>query len=300
MNKKLISKVFTTTLIMFFVLTVYTIPTLKKNDNTLRTNLEIDDVADIPMTKIYLLNNNNYLIQTNVFIPNKEPQKRIEGIIKYLTIENNDLPAGLNAYIPKNTKILSIKIEEKTAKINFSKELLDTDKLETVITGIVYSIINIEGIDNLLLTIDDKPISNYEKMINKNIGINKDYSYTSRNNIMKTTIFYLDNINDNYYYVPVTKYLNDNREKIEVIVDELINNNSEFISPINNKTKLLNYKELNNVLYLNFNKYFIDSNNEINKNIQEMIAYSVFENYDVDMVMYEVNDKKIDFIKNNQ
>lgn len=297
MNRKLISKVFTTTLIMFFVLTVYTIPTLKKNDNTIRTNLEIDDVADIPMTKIYLLNNNNYLIQSNIFTPNKEPQKRIEDIIKYLTIEKNDLPAGLNVYIPKNTKILSIKIEEKTAKINFSKELLDTDKLETVITGIVYSIINIEGIDNLLLTIDDKPISNYEKMMNKNIGINKDYSYTSRNNIMKTTIFYLDNINDNYYYVPVTKYLNDNREKIEVIVDELINNNNKFISPINNKTKLLNYKELNNVLYLNFNKYFIDSNNEVNKNIQEMIAYSVFENYDVDMVMYEVNGKKLDFIK---
>lgn len=297
MNRKLISKLFTTTLIMFFVLTIYTIPTLKKNDNVLRTNLEIDDVANIPTTKIYLLNSNNYLIQTNIFTPNKEPQKRIEDIIKYLTIENKDLPVGLNAYIPNNTKILSIKIEEKTAKINFSKELLDTDKLETVITGIVYSIIDMEEIDNLLLTIEDKTISNYEKLINKNIGINKEYSYTSRNNIMKTTIYYLDNINENYYYVPVTKYLNDNREKIEVIVDELINNNSNLISPINNKTKLLNYKELNNVLYLNFNKYFIDSNTEINKNIQEMIAYSVFENYDVDMVMYEVNGKKLNFIK---
>ena len=297
MNNKIISKLFKTTLIMFLILTIYTIPTLKK-ENVIRTNLEIEDITNIPTTKVFLLDNNNLLVKTSILINSKAKEELIKNIIEYLIINNNDTPPGLDTYIPVNTKILNIKIEENIAKINLSKEFLETNNLELVITGLVYSIINIDGIDNILLTVEDKPIDFYHKLLNKNIGINKDYSYTTLKDVNKTTIYYLDEINNNYYYVPVTKYLNDEREKIEIIVDELINNkNTNLVSPINNKTKLLNYNEINNVLYLNFNKYFIDKNEEINKKVQEMIAYSAFDNYEVDMIMYEVNGKKVNYIK---
>lgn len=297
MNNKLISKVFKTTLIMFFVLTIYTIPTLK-TENVIRTNLEIEDITNVPTTKIYLLNRNNLLVQTSIFINTKEKEKVIKNIIDYLIIDNENIPLGLHSYLPKNTKLLNVSVEDNLAKINISREFLETDKLDIVITGLVYSLISIEGIDNVSLLVDNKSISNYDKILNKNIGINKDYSYNSRTNIEKTTIYYLNKINNDYYYIPVTKYLNDNRDKIEVIIDELINNqNNYLVSPINNKTKLLDYKEINNVLYLNFNKYFIEKNDDMNKKIQEMIAYSAFDNYDIDMVMFEVNGKKVNYIK---
>lgn len=298
MKQKLLSKIFTTTIIMFLILTVYTIPTLRKEDNVLRTNLEIEDITNIPTTKVYLLDSNNLLVQTNIFINTKEKESIIKQVIEYLILDNKDTPVGLKSYIPKDTKILDIEIDNDLAIINFSDNLLKTEDLDIVITGIVYSVISIDGIDNVRITINDKPIDRYNKVLNKNISINNDYSYTSRKDIERTVIYYLDNINNNYYYVPVTKYLNDTKDKINIIIEELKNNkNSNLISPINTKTKLIDYNEINNVLYLNFNKYFLDSNEETNKRIQEMIAYSVFHNYDVDVVMFEVNGKKINYIE---
>lgn len=298
MKQKLLSKIFTTTIIMFLLLTIYTIPTIKKEDNVLRTNLEIDDITNIPTTKVYLLDSNNLLVLTNIFINTKEKENIIKQIIEYLILDNKDIPVGLKSYIPKDTKILNIEIDNNLAIINFSDDLLKTENLDTVITGIVYSVISIDGIDNVKITINDNPIDRYNKILNKNIGINNDYSYTSRKDIEKTVIYYIDNINDNYYYVPVTKYLNDTKDKINIIIEELKDNkNSNLISPINSKTKLIDYNEINNVLYLNFNKYFLDSNEETNKRIQEILAYSVFDNYDVDMVMFEVDGKKINYIE---
>ncbi|MBR3145726.1 MAG: hypothetical protein IKF47_00530, partial [Bacilli bacterium] len=66
-KKKALRKIFITTLSMLIVLTVYTIPTIKK-DNVLRTNLEIEDITNLSTDKIYLLNKDNYLVKTDIFI----------------------------------------------------------------------------------------------------------------------------------------------------------------------------------------------------------------------------------------
>jgi len=298
MNNKLLSKTFNIMIIMLFILTIYTIPTIRKEENVLRTNLEIEDIANIPTTIVYLLDENNLLVQTKIFINTNEKEKIIDNIINYLIEDNKNIPVGLKGYIPKNTRIFNLSIEDNLVKLNMSKEILNTNDIDIVISGIVNSIIKINGIDNVVITAEGNPISYYENVLNKKIGINKNYSYTSRKKVEKTVIYYMEKINEEFYYVPVTKYLNDSREKIEIIIDELKNDKDiSLISPLDNKTELLNYKEDNNVLYLNFNEYFLDNNDEINKNIQEMIAYSVFDNYDIDMIMYEVNGKKVNYIE---
>ena len=105
-------------------------------------------------------------------------------------------------------------------------------------------------------------------------------------------------IENNLYYVPVTKYLNDKREKVEIIIDELKNNNSSsnLISYLNNNLELIDHKEESDVLFLNFNDYLIDKNDEVTKNTLNSIAYSVLENYDVNMVMFEVDNKEVSYI----
>ena len=71
LKTKAIRKIFTTTLTMFIILTVFTIPTTTKNKNILRTNLEIEDVTNLSTDKIYLLNSSNLLVRTEVFIEGK-------------------------------------------------------------------------------------------------------------------------------------------------------------------------------------------------------------------------------------
>ncbi len=296
MRTKIIKKIFNTTITMFIILTIFTLKTTS-NSNVLRTNVEIDDITNLTTNNIYLLNKNNLLVKTKVFINNKK-NKEIESIIKYLTITNNKTPVGLKTYIPKNTKILNYKLENNTLIVDLSKEFLSTANKQLVITGLVYSLLEIKDIDNIMLQVEGKPIEGYNEVLNKNIGINNEFLFNSRYDINRVVIYYVDKIDNKTYFVPVTKYLNDTREKIEIIIDELKENNNNLISYLNDNAKLINYREEGNVLYLNFNEYLIDSNDEVSKNIMKTIAYSVFDNYNVNVVCFETNSKRVDMITN--
>ena len=296
MRTKIIKKIFNTTITMFIILTIFTLKTTS-NSNVLRTNVEIDDITNLTTNNIYLLNKNNLLVKTKVFINNKK-NKEIESIIKYLTITNNKTPVGLKTYIPKDTKLLNYKLENNTLIIDLSKEFLSTANKQLVITGLVYSLLEIKDIDNIKLQVEGKPIEGYNEVLNKNIGINNEFLFNSRYDISRVVIYYVDKIDNKTYFVPVTKYLNDTREKIEIIIDELKENNNNLISYLNDNAKLINYREEGNVLYLNFNEYLIDSNDEVSKNIMKTIAYSVFDNYNVNVVCFETNSKRVDMITN--
>lgn len=293
LKKRTLRKIFITTLTMFIILTVYTIPNTNK-PKVLRTNLEIEDITNISTDNIYLLNKDNYLVKTNIFIDSKNVEDKIRKIIDYLTIDNSKVPINLNGYIPNNTKLLDINLDENYLVLNFSKELLTTSNEKIMISGIVNSLLEIKEIKKITILIEDK-----EKYINldKSIGINNEYLYNNRNNINKVVVYYLDNTNN--YYVPVTKYLNNDKDKIEVIVEELKSTTNNLISYMNNKTELLDYKEEANVLFLNFNDYLKDNNSDVTNKILNTIAYSVFDNYNVNMVMFEVNGKKLKYIDKN-
>jgi len=297
LKTKAIRKIFTTTLTMFIILTIFTISTPSKEKNTLRTNLEIEDVTNLSTNNAYLLNSSGLLVRTEIFIDSNNQEEQIKKIIQYLTKNNNKTPNGLNSYIPKNTKLLNLTIQDKNVSLDFSEEFLKYDKSseKQIITGIVYSILELDNIESVTILVEGKDLNNYKQPITKSIGINNEFLINNRNDLNKVVVYYLNNIEDNNYYVPVTKYLNDKREKIEIIVDELNSDNlsSDLISYLNSNTKLLDYKEEADVLFLNFNDYLLDNNEEITNNILKTIAYSVFDNYDVNMVMFEVNNKNI-------
>lgn len=300
LKTKAIRKIFTTTLTMFIILTIFTIPTATKNKNVLRTNLEIEDIVNLSTDKIYLLNKDNLLVRAEVFIEGKSKEEKIKNIINYLTITNEKIPSGLNGYIPKKTKLKNINLDENVVYLNFSKDFLNHQKSKRniIITGLVYSILEVENIESVIIQVEDDYLKDYKFPLNKNIGINNKYLLNSRKDLNRVVIYYLDNINEKNYYVPVTKYLNDKRDKIEVVIDELKNStdSDNLISYVNNKLELIDYKEESDVLFLNFNDYLLDNNEEINKDILNSIAYSAFSNYDVNMVMFEVNNEKVNYI----
>ncbi len=299
LKTKAIRKIFTTTLTMFIILTVFTIPMTSKDKNVLRTNLEIEDITNLSTDKVYLLNENNLLVRTEVFIEGKTEDDKIKNIIDYLTVSNSKVPSGLNGYIPTNTKVLDILHEDNNLVIDLTKDFskYQKDKEEQIITGIVYSLLELDNIENITILVEGSYLDNYKKPLNKSIGINNQYLINSRNDLNKVVIYYLNDINNNLYYVPVTKYLNDKRDKIEVVIDELKNSSStNLISYLDDNLKLIDYKEESDVLFLNFNDYLLDKNETINDKVLNTIAYSTFSNYDINMVMFEVNNEEVKYI----
>lgn len=293
LKKKAIRKIFVTTLSMLIILTIYTIPTTSK-PKVLRTNLEIEDITNLSTDKIYLLNKNNYLVKTDVFIDSTKQEEKIKKIINYLTINNNKIPSNLNGYIPKNTKLIDFNIESNSIVLNFSNEFTNSNNEEIMITGIVYSLLELNEINEVSFKVENNFYKNYTNLT-KDIGINKNILYNNRKDINKVVTYYLDDTDN--YYVPVTNYVNDTREKIEIIVDSLKETKKGLISYINDNTELLNYIEENNLLILNFSKELKNKNSISEDKILNTISYSVFDNYDVNMVMFQVEGETYKYIK---
>ena len=53
-------------------------------------------------------------------------------------------------------------------------------------------------------------------------------------------------------------------------------------------------------MVLNFNQNFKGKDNEINDKIMKLISESIFENYDVNMILFQENSEKIEYIKRKQ
>ena len=307
LRTKALRKIFLTTLTLFVLLTVFTI-TNSKTENVLKTNLEIEDIAGFKTDVIYLLNDKGLLVKTKILLEGNTDEEKINKLLLNLTEgSSNSFPEGLKKLIPKGTVVNNVMVGNNLVTVDFSRELLkvSSDMEKPMVTAIVYSIMELGNYEGVSILVDGKVLDKYPNsleeipsVINKSIGINKNFSITSYNNINKVVIYYLENIDNNLYYVPVTKYVNDERDKIKIIVEELASSyiyESNLMSFLNSNVRLLDYKEDNDIMYLNFNDYLFDGNDKILEEVLYSLAYSVFDNYNVSMVSFMVNGQRINY-----
>ena len=309
-RKKALRKIFITTMSLFIIMTIYLIPLTEK---TLETNLEFEYITDLANSSIYLLDENNYLVKTKVLLDEELLEDNIKNIISNLTVSSNSkFPDKLNAIIPKNTKLNNITIEEDIVTLDFSKELLNIDEelSNKLIESIVYSITELDSITKVNITVDSIPLETYpnssKKIImplTRDIGINNEYTYNTLDNITKVVIYYGEDINNNIYYVPVTKYLNnnDNKDKIDIIVEELTTSyiyEDNLRSILNENVELIDKEIIDeDLLILNFNSALFDNNSTIKEEVLYTLSYSVFSNYDVNTISFKVDNKDIETVK---
>lgn len=305
---KAIRKIFITTVTMFILLTVFSISYMSNKEEVLRVNVEVNDKVQ-DTNDIYLLNKNNYLVKYEIMLDGDSTKDKVLKVLSYLMdVDNSIFSNELSGTIPKGVKILDVICGNQLVTVNFSKKLLEVsgDKEKQMISSIVYSLTDIDDIEGVSILVEGKKLNSYPNskeslpnILNRNIGINKEYKINSRDNISSVVIYYMENIDDELYYVPVTKYLNDDRDKIKIVVEELTTSyiyEENLMSFLNSKTKLIDYREENNTLILNFNEYLFDSKDKVLEEVIYCLGYSVFDNYDVSMVMFEVNGKEVGYI----
>lgn len=304
LRKQIMKKLTISTAILFSIFLMCIIPS-KTDENIIKQELVyIDD--NLNKENIYLLDNNNYLARTSVVLDNTDIELKAKELLNILikdSSEENKIPSGFRGIIPSNTQILSLEYKDNLIKVNFNKYLLDVKKEyeEKIIESIVYTLTSIEEVKKIIIYVEGDILTklpqtkiNLPSTLDRSYGINKEYNIKSYKDITKVTLYYLNNYNDNYYYVPVTKYLNDDRDKLEIIVEELSNSN-KLMSYLNSNTILLDKKIENNKLYLTFNEYIFDSKDErtILEEVKNSISLTAMDNYDIDEVIFRYDNKEI-------
>lgn len=306
-----IKKIFISTAALFALFLLYIIPSTNEKNLTNTVSQELTYVDEnIKKHEIFLLDSYNYLARTKVVVGKDETVDIAKELINVLTkggaLESR-VPNGFKPVIPSDTKLLSIEFDKGILKLNFSNNLLDVteEQEEKVIESLIYTLTSIDGVSDIIIYIDGQILNklpksgiNLPSTLNRKYGINKEYDLKSTLNINDVTVYYVNKYNDTTYYVPVTKYLNDNREKIKIIIDELSSSstyNSNLMSYLNSNAKLLTTNETVDKLDLNFNSYIFNSNED--KNILEEVVYtiglSIKENYNVSEVNIYVENEEI-------
>ena len=305
---KAIRKMLVTTMSLFLVLTVFSLSFLN-DEKALRVNMEIVHDNSVNTSDIYLLGENGYLIRKSILLDKDSVRENTLKILDELTeSDTTKFSNGFRGVIPKECSVLDVIVGSNLVTLNFSKEFLNVleENEKKMIESVVFSVLDYTKLDGVVILVEGELLTEYpnskeklDKVLTKNIGINKQYNIKSRDNLLSVVLYYVVDIDGDNYYVPVTKYLNDTKEKIDIIVEELVNDNindAGLMSFLNNKVELIEYDEANNVMVLNFNEYLFDYNNFVLDEVLYSISYSVFENYDVNMVMFEVNGEEIGFI----
>lgn len=307
MLKKIsIRKIGLTTAALFALTLIYLLP---NNKQKLDVNSELEYVDSSVITSpIFLTDKNSYVALTEVAVSANDPLDKARELLNILTIGGTDskIPSGFNAVIPPDTTINSINLDEGILKIDFSEDLLDVDKEyeEKLIETIVYTLTSIDGISKVIIYVDGDILTKLPKSniylpstLDRSFGINKQYEFTSTDNINDVTVYYINEINDKYYYVPVTKYLNDSRDKITIIIDELttnFNHNSKLMSFMNEEAKLVSSNIENRKISLDFNSYIFDD--ATTKDVLEEVIYTIClsakDNYDIDEVVLTSDNKE--------
>ena len=176
---------------------------------------------------------------------------------------------------------------------------------EKLVESIVYTLTSIDKVDKVIIYVEGDILTklpktkiNLPSTLDKTFGINKEFDLTSTKDITDVTIYYINQISDNYYYVPVTKYVNDSRDKASIIIDELSKNfdfNKNLMSFLNEGTQLVSSEVKDGQMFLNFNEDILndDVSGDISKETLDTISLSMGANYEVKEVVFYVGDREL-------
>ncbi len=306
LRKFVYNKIFRTTGMLLLLLLLLLFPTSKEYNLT--DDYSVKTSSNIKKREVYLIDKDGYVARCKININGTSKIDYAKKLLELLIIDGKyeeKIPNGFKPILPSDIKINNITIKDNNINVDLSKEFYDLTKENFIKAkeAITYNLTSIDGICNVYLSIDGKLLDNFDNKtvlqpFKRSDGINKSYEQTNYKNTNSVTVYFLNKGNNNYYFVPVTKITNDNREKIRIIIDELTSSNiyeTNLMSFLNYNTKLLDYELKDDILTLNFNEFLFDDS--ANKNILEEVIYSIClsvrDNYTVKEVIFTVDGKEI-------
>lgn len=252
---------------------------------------------------VYLLDEDNYVSRVISYYEESDIEALIREKIKILI--NGDKSLGkFYSLIPKNTILKDVKVEKDSVYLNFNKEFLSVNKYleESMIEAIVFSLTEINGINNVYINVDSKKLTKLPNSgreipypLTRSFGINKKYDLNSLNELDKTIVYFVKTCDEVEYYVPVTKISNTSSSKIDIIIEELkstVNAQENLNSYVSSNIELVDSEITDEKVNLIFNDFiFSDASSKvILEEVKYVVSQSVFENINVKEVIFSTKE----------
>ena len=198
------------------------------NNEELEHSFVVDVKKDQTYRKVYMLDNDNYLVPLTFAFDSKEI---LADDIRYvISMLRDDSPLTEKGYSPllnDIVKIQGIDLENNILNIDFSKEFneYDVSKEEQIIESLTWTLMQYDEVNGVTISVDGIKLETLPQsgtalpsVLDKTIGINKYYDTTGNiYNTTSITVFYEKENFGETVYVPVTRrVIEEENEKMSV------------------------------------------------------------------------------------
>ncbi|MFK2824555.1 GerMN domain-containing protein [Bacillus sp. B190/17] len=259
------------------------------------------------MTELYLIDKNGYVVSQTMPLANTKSLAK--QALEYLVAEgpvSNVIPNGFRAVLPAGTQVKSVNIEDGTATVDFSpefKEYAKTDEAR-IVQSITWTLTQFDSIERVKLQVNGHPLSEMpvakmvlnEDGLTRQNGINIDASgVVDLADTRPVTVYYMAQQGEEYYYVPVTKRVNnDEKDQITAVVKELAKGpsvDSGLVTEFLPEAELLEKPVVKEGrVTLNFNEAILGSfeNKMVSEHVLKSLALSLTEGGQIESFAIQV------------
>ncbi|MCU9614053.1 GerMN domain-containing protein [Caldibacillus lycopersici] len=257
-------------------------------------------------TELYLIDSDGFVVPRTFSLPNTESVAK--QALEYLVTGGpitDQLPNEFRAVLPADTAV-DLDITDGVATVNFSNEFAQyapEDELK-IVQSVTWTLTQFDSVDRVKLQMNGNDLS--EMPVNgtplngdltRKIGINLDTTnVVDITNTRPVTVYYLSQTDEESYYVPVTKRIQNSEDNtVAAIVEELVKGpdlSSPLFTMLMPDVELLNEPEISDgVVTLNFNENILGSYEQklVSKQVMDSLVLSLTEQEGIKGVAIQVN-----------
>lgn len=263
---------------------------------------------EIPKLTVYLQDLNGYLAPIAVPLTlgqhEAAPQKALEIMVDngaYASL----LPEGFRALIPQGTQVLSYEYdkEQKLAKVNLSGSFVDYNSQDerAIVEAITWTLTAMSGIEGVELSVDGEllqamPVDDYpiQGKLTRAMGINIETAegVNMSSSSPVTLYFSAQTLNNEHYYVPVTRLIDRSDSKAHAAIEQLIQgplNKRELTSFILPNVEVTSIEEKEGIVVIDLEDEAYQSGQPVPAEMLEAVILSLTENTKAASVQIRIN-----------
>lgn len=242
-----------------------------------RPKLKVEEGEDF----VYCLNGDGTgLFKVACEISGETPVQEAEMVLKMMASPSNDIQYMPS--IPEDVEVNSLKVEHDIAYIDFNEgyyELSDIQE-KLVRAAVVQSLVRVDGISGVWMTVDDKTLTNASGSVlgvmNRDDFVESTGSSPSSYEQTELTLFFANESGDKLVRQQMEVRYNSNISKEKLIVEKLMAGpkKSEAFPTLNPSAALLSVTVKDGTCYVNFDSEFLTSVYDVRP---EIVIYSLVD-----------------------
>ncbi|PYZ93957.1 sporulation protein [Salipaludibacillus keqinensis] len=273
--------------------------------------------VDEELHELYLVDRNGMVAPQTMNM--LMPEDKLTALVEHLVQEGpvtEQLPNGFQAVLPPETEVLGVKVKNGVATIDLNESFTDYHPSQEmqILQSITWTLTQEEEVDRVKLSINgeelaampqnDTPIGEgYTRGHGINLEVNDQADLVSTSPVV---VYFLSQTDDQTYYVPVTRRVDQQDDLYEAVINELLEGpsyTSQLLTDFRQEVALIEEPDLDNgTLTLNFNEALLSQlqGTAISENVLNMLVLSLTEQEEIESVSLMVDSESAIMMSNGE